>query len=113
MSCCGQRRAAMTAPSVRQRPTSEAPPPPAPEPWRRPAPAASSVVLLRYTAEGTLAMRGPASQHPYLFSDRAATPVLASDADAFLRSGLLERAVVDPPAPEPALEFLAAVTPAG
>jgi hypothetical protein len=75
-------------------------------------------VLLRYAAKGTVAMRGSHSLHPYLFSDRTATPVPAPDAAAFLRSGLLVRLEVEPPveverlvAPEPALEFLAAVTP--
>jgi hypothetical protein len=45
---------------------------------------------LRHARAGTLALRGPGSGRVYLFSDTEATPVLAEDLDALLRTGLLE-----------------------
>jgi hypothetical protein len=56
------------------------------------APAPAALVMLRPMREGTLALRGPSSGRAYLFSKREATPVLAQDVDALLRTGALERA---------------------
>ncbi|HEV8628789.1 MAG TPA: hypothetical protein VGV61_00630 [Thermoanaerobaculia bacterium] len=49
-------------------------------------------MLLRHASAGTIALRGPRSGRIYLFSDTAASAVLAQDVDALLRSGALEHA---------------------
>jgi hypothetical protein len=76
MSCCGQKRATMTSYT--------------PEPSRRSAPASPAQTLLRYAREGGIVLRGPYSGQIYRFSHDAATPVLAEDVGALLRTGALE-----------------------
>ena len=78
MSCCGQKRATMNALT-------------APPEAQRPAPALSSQAMLRHAREGGIVLRGPYSGRFYRFSNQDATAVLAEDADALLRTGVLER----------------------
>ena len=47
--------------------------------------------MLRHARAGTIALRGPRSGRIYQFSDRAASAVLPQDAEALLRTGVLER----------------------
>ncbi|MFL6262916.1 MAG: hypothetical protein ACJ76Y_24725 [Thermoanaerobaculia bacterium] len=63
-----------------------------PEPSRRSAPASPAQTLLRYAREGGIVLRGPYSGQIYRFSRDAATPVLAEDVGALLRTGNLEYA---------------------
>jgi hypothetical protein len=60
---------------------------------------AGTPVMLRHARAGTIALRGPRSGKVYLFTDQAAIPVLAEDADLLERTRALERlpAPADPP----------------
>ena len=80
MSCCGQKRARMSALTA---------PLPQPTPGRVPD---ASQALLRNAREGTIVLRGPSSGQLYRFSSHADTAVLAGDVSALLRTGLLKRA---------------------
>jgi hypothetical protein len=84
MSCCGQKRLALTA-TPRRTPAMEAP---APRPARPAKPA------LRYLREGSLALRGPHTGRVYSFDAAGqATAVDPQDLEALLRTRLFERIV--------------------
>jgi len=79
MSCCGQKRLALTA-TPRRTPAAEAPRP------VRPANPA-----LRYLKEGALALRGPQTGRVYSFDAAGqATAVDPKDLEALLRTRLFE-----------------------
>lgn len=88
MSCCGQRRAILRAPT----PVSAAPPPP--EPTRvAPVAAGERRVAVEYLARASVAVRGAATGRLYRFG--AAEPrqhVEERDAAALLRTRFFRRA---------------------
>lgn len=86
MSCCGEKRAALTAQLNARRSRS-----PAPDSGVNalPVPSKTPDVLLRYLGERDLALRGPQSDRVYVFiAGGEAVPVDPGDADAFLSSHL-------------------------
>ena len=90
MSCCGQKRAALAAQSLRPRAATENPPIPTPDGPQRQALGAAPA-RLRLARAGVLTLRGPRSGRVYLFSDAEACTVLAEDVDVLLRTGVFER----------------------
>ena len=80
MSCCGERRLALTSSMVRQ-------PPPNPLPPTRPA-----QTQVAYKGDSSIVVRGQVTGTAYLFGPRgAALLVDTRDAPALLRSGAFER----------------------
>ena len=90
MSCCGQRRAALTTPSRSLQPRVEHWPPPTPAAPSPPSRDAAAPVMLRGVKAGTIALRGPQSRQVYLFTGGELTAVAAVDVPALLRSGVVE-----------------------
>jgi len=96
MTCCGDRRRALTQSFVRPAPAPAPKPAAAPATSPSPAPSAMSAhapVLVRYAGRDDIVARGPVTNRPYAFSSaRPVQSVDARDAPVLLRSAMFRRA---------------------